>query len=848
MRPLAAVPVVGLLAGAALALPVADRAPALPVFAFVFVVAACSALTRAPGIFIPAVALSFAAGGALLSVQGWRHSWRSPLRLAFERARQDDGTLPATLTGTLRSDAIPREGAVTLDLDVQTIDIRGHASGMSEASAEEVGRAASAPSVQMSGGVLVTVRGTLAPGLAEQWRAGRTLRFPVRLRRPTRHLDPGVGDEERALARRGVSLVGSVKSGALVEVASRGPWWAEAAGTARAATRRRVAAHVGRWSVAAAGVVAAILIGDRAGLTPDLERALQDAGTYHVIAISGGNIAILAALTLGLFRWAGVLGRTAMVTAVGAFLAYGLLVQGGASVDRAIATAALFFLARALDLRVEPLHGVGVAAGVLVAADPLSVADPGFLLSFGATAAIVILAPLVRERGWPRALSALAGMLLASAAAELALLPIGAFYFGRVTLAGLVLNFVAIPAMALAQMAGLLLVPLSLLSPALASALGWVAAIAASALIGSASFVEWAPWMSWRVARPSLPVITAYYGAALCLWGLWFAGRSGAPVRWHALRVAALAAWSAAAIWVAFEPWAWMAARGDGRLHLTFIDVGQGDAAFVKLPRGATLLVDAGGLSPAYDVGDRIVAPVLREAGVRRLGSLVVTHGDVDHAGGAAAIVREFEPAQVWEGVPVPRLALLNDVRQAVRARRARWTSVRRDDEFVVDAVRVVVHHPAPADWERQEPRNDDSVVLELRWRDVSIVLTGDIGRETEQIIADRFEAAPLRAVKVPHHGSLTSSTEPFLRRLRPQIAVVSAGRGNPFGHPAPAVVRRYEAIGAAIFRTDEDGAVMLETDGYSASVKTYSGRSLSFPRRHESTNEQDDSRSPIAR
>ena len=154
----------------------------------------------------------------------------------------------------------------------------------------------------------------------------------------------------------------------------------------------------------------------------------------------------------------------------------------------------------------------------------------------------------------------------------------------------------------------------------------------------------------------------------------------------------------------------------------------------------------------------------------------------------------------------------------------------------MVDGVEVIAHHPAPADWERQKVRNDDSLVLELRWRDVSVVLTGDIGKAVERDIARAIPPAPRRVVKIPHHGSLSSSTVPFVTALHPQIAVVSAGRANHFGHPVPEVLDRYRAVGAEIFRTDQDGAVTIETDGRSLSARTFTGRSVVLPRRHENT------------
>src|SRR5262249_11547904 len=159
-----------------------------------------------------------------------------------------------------------------------------------------------------------------------------------------------------------------------------------------------------------------------------------------------------------------------------------------------------------------------------------------------------------------------------------------------------------------------------------------------------------------------------------------------------------------AACWILAEPWTLLASRGDGRLHVTFIDVGQGDSAFVRFPQGETLLVDAGGIaaSSGFDVGDRVVAPVLRAAGVRRLDVFALTHGDPDHMGGALSIVREFRPRELWEGVAVPRFKPLTDLHDEAVGRGVRLVTRLAGDRLAIDDVVVTVWHPAAADWERQ--------------------------------------------------------------------------------------------------------------------------------------------------
>jgi competence protein ComEC len=853
MRVVAAIPACALIAGAAVGLLFSEPHYLI---AYVALSSAWAAVTLAwalrwTRIFTASIAALFFVGGALLGADAWLRAWHPPLRTAFEQIADHDEAFMA-LEGTLRSDASPTATGASLSIDVDSV----------AAGARGFGRAT-------TGGILLTVVGSLAQGAMGEWRAGRRVRVPATLRRPSRYLDPGVPDHERALARRGTTLVGTVKSGALVDVLARGSRIDETMSAIRAFSRTAIADAVGRWSPQSGAIVTAIVIGDRAGLDPDVQRRLQEAGTYHVIAISGGNIAILAGLLLLLFRAAGWLGRGAMLAAIALLVAYAILVGGGASVDRATLMAVVYFAARAFDQRSPPLNTLALVAGLLVATDPLSVADPAFVLTFGATLAILVIAPEVARRreqrdhherhestkrtkansvfvsfvfswiSWvrKRAWLPLASMFAASAAAEAMLFPVAALVFSRVTFAGLALNFVAIPLMGVAQIAGMIVVPTAVISRAAAAAVGWIAHMGAAGLVWSADLVRFAPVVTYRLAPPSAIVVSVYYAALVGAWW-WrtgargvdgargFRGARGVGGARGFSRAFTFVA-SIAALWILVDPHTLVALRGDARLHVTFIDVGQGDSAFVRFPRGRTLLIDAGGLSfsSSFDIGDRVVAPVLRDAGVRRIDYMALTHGDPDHVGGAPAILREFKPREVWEGIPVARSQPLTNLRLATEAAGERWANVYAGDHATIDGVEVMARHPRRADWERQKVRNDDSIVLELRWRDVSILLTGDIGMAVERSLVDAIPPARLRVIKIAHHGSLTSSSADFVEAIRPRIAVVSVGRGNHFGHPAPEVLERYRSSGAEIFRTDQDGAVMVETDGTWLSVRTFTGR-----------------------
>jgi len=245
---------------------------------------------------------------------------------------------------------------------------------------------------RVRGGVRVGVGGDLVADAIAAWRAGRRVRAPALLREVTTYRNPGDAgaDEAIRLARQGVSFIGSVKSARLVEVVEHGAAGDELVAGAREFVRAVVTRHVARCSPRSAGIVTAILIGDRAGLDGPTERRLQDAGTYHVIAISGGNIAVLAALLLGALRLMRCPSRAAAAVVIVALILYAEIAGGEASVVRATVVATLYLGARLMDHRTPPLNSLPAAAAAILCVAPLAITDAGFILSFGATSGILI--------------------------------------------------------------------------------------------------------------------------------------------------------------------------------------------------------------------------------------------------------------------------------------------------------------------------------------------------------------------------------------------------------------------------------------------------------------------------
>jgi competence protein ComEC len=756
-------------------------------------------------------------GYALASVALYRAT-HAPLRAALvavggPRAVSDAPGDPVTLIGTLAADASPSESGVRLSIDVARVIGDGR-------------------EYRSAGGVLVTVAGDAQMSHVEAWRRGRTVRLPAQLRRPSRYLNPGAGDDEAALALRGTTLVGSVKSAMLVQVVEPGGALAEAAAELRWRIRQVVDSRVGVHSVRSAAIVRAILLGDRAGLDEATEERLQEAGTYHVIAISGGNIAVLAAVLMAIAVLVGLRPGVAHLAVAVTLAGYAFLVGGGASVMRATQMAVLYLVAHAVDHRAKPYNAIGASAGLSSALDPLAVRDAGAWLTYGATVAILAGTPLVlaRLRAASLAIRAPAGLFAASVSAELALFPVSALVFSRVTAAGLLLNFAAIPLMSAVQAGGMVLVGAAALVPAAAPAVGWLTHLAAWGLVESARLVDVMPWSVARVPAPAPGVLAGYYAG----WAVWFAARCASPARpagrvlLACARSAAAAALVVSGAWIVFTP-----SLRFGRtafLEATFIDVGQGAATLVRFPSGHALLVDAGGAGAGrFDVGRRVVEPAVWAAGVHRLTHVVATHGDADHIGGAPSVVADLRPLEVWEGVPVPPEPLLQELIGSAARTGAAWRTIQRGDRIRFGAADVFAWNPEPPEWERQRVRNDDSAVVEVRFGDVSILLTGDVETPAEAGIARVIGPAGVRVMLAPHHGSATSSTRALLDAAAPDLAVISAGRGNRYGHPHAAVLDRYRAVGARILRTDIDGAVTLRTDGRVVEVTTFTGRSLTL-------------------
>jgi competence protein ComEC len=602
--------------------------------------------------------------------------------------------------------------------------------------------------------------------------------------RPTDHGD-GV--------RRAVWARAYCKSVRLLEVVAheQGGWLRQSAARVRARARSVLVQSI--LPGAERGLVLAMVLGDRSELDEPTSEAFRASGTYHVLALSGAQVALVAGLLVAaLRRWRASPWAQALLIS-GSIGFYALLVGGDVPVVRAALMATAVLIGRALEVDADIANQLGLAALVLLAVRPAWVTDVGFQLSFGATLGLLaFVSPLTR--GVPPLPLRLELGLAASIAAQAGLAPLLAYWFHRVAPAALVMNLAAVPLSGAVLLAGMGVLAARLLGSGAAELAGMLAWIVAHALRLSGDLGPLTSWLDVRVAAPTALAL----GVQAC--GLAWLGRGQ--------RARALVALLVAHALLIAGP---LDVPVDGRLHLTVLDVGQGDALLLRSPGGRVLLVDAGGTHGRhFDPGERLVAPQLWQRGVRSIDAIVVTHAQLDHVAGIPFLVRAFRVLEVWEGPAPSADRVYRELDAALARSRAARRAVAAGVAWTWDGVRLEVLGPRPPAHRPRGGRNEDSVVLQVALGDVAFLLTGDVeGDGLSRIAFPRVDV-----LKVPHHGSRSTSPPAFVASTSPRVALVSVGARNPFGHPHPDVVARYRSSGALVLRTDQDGALEVATDG----------------------------------
>ena len=625
-------------------------------------------------------------------------------------------------------------------------------------------------------------------------RAGQRWQFAVRLKQPHGSRNPGGHDHELALFEQGIGAVGTVRTRSQKPVQLPDPG-AHPIERARQWVRDAVFRHVA--DARTAGVLAALVVGDQRAIDRDDWELFRATGVAHLMSISGLHVTMFAWLAAGATGWAWRRSSRAMLWCpaplaarwwgVAAALGYALLAGWGVPAQRTVWMLATAALLRSSGVR-WPWPWVLLAAGtVVVLADPWALLQPGFWLSFVAVGLLMGSEPAHRRvdgdvpvSTMQRMRAALVSMLRTQAVATLGLAPLTLVFFQQLSVVGFAANLVAIPVVTLVvvplTMLGVLLSPLWPIAAAVVQGLGELLALLARLPI--------AVWTTGAAA--AWAQLIGLLGGVLLL----------VPLPWR-LRALGLPL---------MLPLLWPAppVPPEGRFELLAADVGQGGAVLLRTANHL-MLYDAGPqYSPETDAGQRVLLPLLRHRGERPIDLLVLSHRDLDHTGGAAALLKQW-PVKGMRSSLEPGHPLLSPSvphQPCVDGQAWQWDGVHFEVLYPPAALLQAAH---------AQGAKANTISCVLRVQDAagrSVLLTGDIEAAQERaLVAVHGEALRSDVLLAPHHGSRTSSTPQLLQAVAPHTAVVQAGYRNRFNHPAPTIVQRYEDHGIALVRTDRCGA-----------------------------------------
>lgn len=739
--------------------------------------------------------------------------------------------------------------------------------------------------VPISGGVRITLLASPADSALPLLHCGQLLQLDTRLRLPERFRDPGAWQYADYLLAQGIGAHGTAFTRSLTLLPATGSgvalrcrllaaqaWAADRLQHLVVSAPNRHLPALLRLTPDDAGMLAAMLVGDRSGLNRQLRLGFERTGSFHLFVVSGMHVALLAGLLFTLFRRLRLSALVATLLTLPVIMAYALVTGFAEPVQRALLMTTVFLLARLLSRKPSSPNALGAAVLVALLLSPTALFTSSFQMTCLAVIAIAgIAVPLSEHTLLPtlhafrqlsvvrldqalppreaqlrvtlRLVTTLLSRLLPGSghvlvallrltlsAGELALIGLVAelsmalpmaVYFHRATLFALPANLLSVPLVGVLLPSAILTFAAALVSPALAVLPGAVTALLLHGITLAISHLSRAPLADARVPPPSALVIGL---ALLLLAACCFLARQRRPL--------ALTVFALLPLTTLLVLWPEPALLHPGLLEVTAIDVGQGDSLLLAGADGRTMLVDAGGptgsiteaatATAAFDVGEEVVAPYLWSRRIRRLDTLVLSHAHSDHMGGMPAVLRDLRPRELWVSLPAHAEAFTALLEQA----HAQGTVIRylhAGESFPWGPQHVDVLAPDATYSNPGDPRNDDSLVLRVRLGKASVLLAGDAEAASEQAMLASGKLAPVTLLKVGHHGSLTSSTPPFLAAVAPAQAVISTGLGNHFGHPRPEILARLADAHTRTFRTDEFGLTtfLLHPDG---SVTTTTG------------------------
>ena len=605
----------------------------------------------------------------------------------------------------------------------------------------------------------------------------------------TDYKNPGLIDNVTRMKANGITArMSASKNGITVEAVSGNFYTKFLRGIAavRKHYRESMAQVMAREDAAA---LFAMLFGGYAGLNPELVEDFQTTGIVHILSVSGSHMTMLSAATSTVCKSCHVPKGATFILGFLIIGTYAILSALLPQVVRSASMGVLIFFAKTLDAEAEGARLLTLTAIAMLFYQPLLLFDVSFQLSFTSTAGLMYLSPNLKTRleRLPKFFAEAASMTLG---AQLASLPVIVWYFNQLSLSSVLANAFVMPLLELVIVGGLL----GGLIAAIAPFAGKIFFVVMAMIFDTGAELNriFAKLPLSAVQVPTLGLTAGFlYYVALIL---------RRPI--ILLPIIFLLAINIS--------------RPNGELEVSFVDVGQGDCAVVVTPHGKCMIFDAGGVrEKMFDIGGRVVVPYLKHENIRAVDKIFLTHAHEDHAGGAGSVIKKFPVDEIiTAGESKADYAAVFGIAQELLPK---MHVAQTGEVFTIDGVQVEVLF-AP----KVGSGNEISNVYRIRYGDVTFLITGDLIKDVEAQILSAGIDVSSTVLKVAHHGSATSSSEEFLRAVKPKCAVICVGYGNTFGHPRAEVLERLENLPTKIFRTDRDGLIKFRTDGKHLHVETF--------------------------
>lgn len=634
------------------------------------------------------------------------------------------------------------------------------------------------------------------------------IQIETKLKRPTRYKNPGSFNYRRYLERTGIFLTGTVPAGGwslLKRDNQEG-----LLGKLRLSIHQKISEAV---QGDARDFLLALLLGERSPLSPSLWDSFRKTGTAHLLAISGQHIGMVALVSFFPIFWFLKRSSTLLLLTPARKIAllfslipatfYALLAGAPPSAIRAVIIAWLAFAALSSHRDFDLYSALAAAAVLILLFQPSALFHLSFQLSFLAVLSMALFSfsitgPLNRSLRW------LLYTAIASAAATLGTAPLVAYHFHQFPVGGILFNLIAIPFCTLILFLALILLPLSFLHPFSLKLLEFPTRLFLDLIQRGADH-------SWVLSLyPNEKELIVCYSLLLLIALFWHQPRWKKPLL--------LVTPFLIILWIVFS-------RPSDRLRVTFLDVGQGDAVLIQTPDQKNILIDGGGfLIPGkpilFDVGEEVVVPFLKREGISKIDLMILSHPHPDHYGGLRAVVKNFPVREFWwNGQRFPD-ETFHELFSLLQGKGVKIRPVQSGVRWQSGPITLETLYPEKIDLEKNI--NNNCLVHRLTYDQVRFLLTGDIERRAEDLIVKQVPDLKATVLKIPHHGSRSSSSVPLIDEVSPRYAVISLGEGNMFHFPHEGVLEKYERRDIKIFRTDQNGAVTFITDGTDLKVRPY--------------------------